>query len=105
MPTRQAAAAALRDHRSVRLRDDRYLFHLSPWAFFPLWLAAGATWGWLLEDATLWLSILVAAPVAWTMPFYVARMVTRVPFLARMSARRRSGTSRSEDGRPDEQLR
>lgn len=87
------------------LRDDRYLFHLPPWAFFPLWLAAGAGLGWFLEDAPLWLGILIAAPVGWTMPFYVARMMVRMPFVARMSARSRSGTSRSEDGRPDERLR
>ena len=101
MPTEQAAAATLDDHESVRLRDDRYLFHLSPWAFFSLWLAAGPALGWLLEDAPLWLGILIAAPVGWTMPFYIARM----PFFTRMSARRRSGTSRSKDGRPDERSR
>ena len=91
--------------RSVRLRNDRYLFHLSPWAFFPLWLAAGAALGWLLEDVPLWLGILIAAPVGWAMPIYVARMMTRMPFLARMSARRRSGTSRRGNDRPDEHLR
>lgn len=87
--------------RSVRLRDDRYLFHLSPWAFFPLWLAAGAALGWLLEDVPLWFGILIAAPVGWSMPFYMARMVTQTPLLARMSARRRSETSRRRDDRQD----
>jgi hypothetical protein len=86
----------------VRLRDERYLFHLTPWVFFPLWLAAGAALGWLLEDAPLWLGLLIAAPVGWTMPFYVARMVAQMPFFARMAARRRSGTSRWGNDRPDE---
>lgn len=89
----------------MRFRDDRYLFHLSPWAFFPLWLAAGAALSWLLEDAPLWLAIPILAPVAWIMPLYVARMVVRVPFLARMSARSRSGTSQQRDDRPGEPLR
>ena len=84
----------------MRIRDDRYLFHLSPWAFFPLWLAAGATLGWLLEDAPLWLAILILAPVAWTMPIYVAQMVVRVPFFARMTARRRSVNGQDSDDQP-----
>jgi hypothetical protein len=81
----------------VRLRDERYLFHLTPLVFFPLWLAAGVALGWLLEDAPFWLRVLIGAPVGWTMPFYMVRMpffMVRMPFFARMAERRRSGTSR-----------
>lgn len=82
----------------MRLRDERYLFHLTPWVFFPVWLAAGVALGWLLEDAPFWLRVLIGAPVGWTMPFYMIRM----PFFARFAERRWSGTSLWGDGRPDE---
>jgi hypothetical protein len=83
----------------VKLRDRRYLFGLTPWAFFPLWLALGVGLSWSLDDAPLWLRIVVIGPISWTMPFYMARM----PFVARIARRRGSGgTSRWGDGRPDE---
>ena len=82
---------------AVRLRDERYLFHLSPWVYFPLYLGAGVALGWLLEDAPFWLQVLVAAPIGWTLPFYIIRMT----WFACLTARRWSGTSRWGAGRSD----
>jgi hypothetical protein len=78
------------DHGVVRLRDERYLFHLTPWAFFPLWFGIGIGLSWALDDAPLWLRAVVIGPVSWTMPFYIARM----PSIARIAARNRSRISR-----------
>lgn len=69
----------------VRLRDERYLFHLRPWAYFPLWFALGIGLGWILDAAPFWLRVLIIAPVGWTLPFYVARM----PWVTRLGRWRR----------------
>ena len=68
-------ALRLRCHPDpVKLRDDRYLFGLTPWAFFPLWLAAGVGISALVEDWPFWLGLLVKIPVGWSMPVYIVRM-------------------------------
>jgi hypothetical protein len=89
------------DHGAVKLRDERYLFHLTPWAYFPLWLGVSMTLGWLLEDSPFWLRLLIVGPIAWTLPFYMARM----PIFARLAARRRKGASRWTNGPRDERWR
>lgn len=86
---------------AVRLKDERYLFHLRPWVYFPLYLGAGVALPWLLEDAPVWLQILIEAPIGWTLPFYMIRM----PFFVRFSEWSRSGASRRGGGRPDERSR
>ncbi len=90
----RAAFASLDDHDVVRLRDERYLFHLTPWVYFPLWLGVGIALRWLLDDEPFWLRALIAGPVGWTLPFYVARM----PIFVRFAARRRTAMSRWGQG-------
>jgi len=62
------------DHAAMKLRDDRFLFGLTPSVFFPLWAAAGVAVSALIEDWPLWPGLLVAVPVGWSMPVYVLRM-------------------------------
>ena len=58
----------------MRLRDERYLFGLTPWVFFALWLGIGIGLGAGLEDAPLSVRVLVLGPIGWSMPFYMVRM-------------------------------
>ena len=83
---------------AVRFTDERYLFHLRPWVYFPLYLGAGVALPWLLDGAPVWLHIVIAAPIGWTLPFYITRML----FFVRCSEWSRSAASRWGGGRPDE---
>jgi hypothetical protein len=69
----------------VRLGDRRYLFGLTPWAYFPLWLAVLLGLSWILDEAPLWLRLVVIAPISWTLVIYILRM----PNFARSTARGR----------------
>jgi len=77
----------------VRLRDGRYLFGLTPWAYFPLWIGLGNALAWILDDAPLWLRLLIIGPISWTLPFYIVRM----PCVARVTAWRRRPEGGSDE--------
>jgi hypothetical protein len=97
-----ASTTALDDHALVRLNDDRYLFHLKPWVFFPLWFAVGAALGWLLEDAPLWLRLLIGIPVGWAMPAYIIWLIIRSPRGERFAERRGRTAPPAEEAGSDE---
>jgi hypothetical protein len=64
----------LPDHDAVRIRDDRYLFSLRPWAYFSLWFVLSIGLAALLEAAPWWVRVPLLAPIGWSLPVYLARM-------------------------------
>jgi hypothetical protein len=64
--------------------------------YFPLWFGLGSGLGWILDEEPFWLRALVIGPIAWTMPFYVARL----PGFARSAERRRDPDGDSTEPEP-----